>query len=183
MRKLHHPNVIKFVEHFQTFCDMFIIMELGERGNLLHYVHSFRDKRLPEYEAKFCFFQICNGLKHIHLRDIAHRDLKIDNIFIATCRIKQGHKEILFKIGDFGYSKQASNLLTQVGTFCYLPPEILSLKGEYAISADIWTLGCLLFGIISGTFPFDDSYGTPAADQIKHAALNFNRVTVWKSVS
>lgn len=183
MRKLHHPNVIKFVEHFQTGRDLFIIMELGERGNLLHYVHSFRDKRLPEYEAKFCFFQICKGLQHIHSLNIAHRDLKPDNIFIASCRVNQGKKEVLFKIGDFGYSKQASNLETQVGTFCYLPPEILILNGEYTISADIWTLGCLLFGVISGTFPFDASYGTPVIDQIKSASLNFRRLAIWKSVS
>lgn len=183
MKKLHHPNIIRFEEHCQSAFDLFIVMELGERGNLLEYIHSFREKRLPEYEAKFAFYQICQGLRHIHSLKIAHRDLKPENVFIASCRVAVGKQDTLFKIGDFGYSRPAVELITQVGTFCYLPPEILKLEGEYTIAADIWTLGCLLFGIVSGSFPFDDSYGTPVKDQIQSAQLNFDRLPVWKQVN
>lgn len=117
--------------------------------------------------------------------NIAHRDLKIDNIFIKSQMVAQSRKEIIYMIGDFGYSKEADkHLMTQIGTPCYLPPEIQenSNETEYTIKADIWTLGCIFYAVLSGQFPFHDSYGYSVREQIANAYLNFNH-SIWDRVS
>lgn len=177
MQSLHHPNVIKFVEYYETPEDLLIIMELAEGGNLFEYMNNFSHNRLPEDEAKYCFFQIGNGLRHVHKLNIAHRDLKVDNIFVAKT-----DRGIIFKIGDFGYAKNASFLSTQLGTPCYFPPEIQENRQQYTIAADIWTLGCLFFACLSGSFPFHSNYGSSIAYQIAHADLNFERQACWQQV-
>jgi tRNA A-37 threonylcarbamoyl transferase component Bud32 len=183
MQRLHHSNVIKFIEAFANDRDLYIVMELADQGNLLTYMQSFPGKFLPESEAKFCLYQICRGLDNIHKHDIAHRDLKVENIFIMGMNIG-GKKEIVLKIGDFGYSKNITeSLMTQIGTKYYLPPEIQNLQGEYTIKADIWTLGCIFYGCISGAYPFHENYGSTLSQQITTGELKFDRNSQWGVVS
>lgn len=184
MKVLHHPNIIRFVETVQNHHLLFIIMDLAEGGNLLEYSQKFPNGYLPEYEAKFCCFQIAQGLEHIHSKNIAHRDLKMDNIFVTPAM--NGHRrDIILKIGDFGYAKSVDQVLsTQLGTPCYLPPEIQNRHDEpYTLSADIWTLGCLFYACLSGAFPFHETYGRPIHEQISTASLNFDRQELWRHVS
>lgn len=182
MRALHHPNVIKFEEFYESSLDLIIIMELAEGGNLLDYMMKFPRKFLPEQEAKYCFYQIAKGLQHIHALNIAHRDLKVENIFVVNAIIGS-RKDVVLKIGDFGYAKNADNLVTQLGTPCYFPPEIQENHQNYTISADIWTLGCLFFACLSGAFPFHADYGSSVAYQISTARLCFDLQPQWKQVS
>lgn len=103
--------------------------------------------------------------------NIAHRDLKAENIFIANVG-----NEKLMKIGDFGFSKSADDhLLTQLGTKCFFPPEIQDRFGEYSLKADIWTLGCLFYACSTGTFPFHHTYIGSLSQQIREAAVDYFR--------
>lgn len=183
MQTMAHVNIIKFVEAFKTTFNMFILMEYAEQGNLLDYMRKFQHLCLPEDEAKFCIYQVCKGLDHLHNHKIAHRDLKVENVFVSKRQVGS-RNEVLLKIGDFGYSKYVDqHLNTQVGTWCYFPPEILKHE-EYSISADIWTLGCMLFACLSGSFPFHENYShLSVQQQILEAKFSFDKNSNWRKVS
>jgi NIMA (never in mitosis gene a)-related kinase len=99
------------------------------------------------------FVQICLALKHIHDRKILHRDIKPDNIFLMASKI--------IKLGDFGVAKVLSNTLacaeTQTGTPYYTSPEIC-LGKRYNHKTDVWSLGCVLFEMVTMTHAFHGRY-------------------------
>lgn len=181
MQQLRHINIVKFIESFESHSELFILMEFADRDLCVHLQQQPR-RYLVESEAKFCLFQICKGLAHIHEQGIAHRDLKVENIFVKHRDVYR-YNEPIFKIADFGYSKREDqHLMTQLGTPCYCPPEIQDYNGEYHISADIWTLGCIFYGVLSGSFPFDESYGSSVREQIRDVRLQWMQPQ-WKHVS
>ena len=95
------------------------------------------------------FAQICMGIKHVHDKNILHRDLKSQNIFVT--------KSNLIKLGDFGISRVLSNSQSKahsvVGTPYYLAPELIR-ESPYSFAADIWSLGVLLYEICALRPPF-----------------------------
>lgn len=179
MRIMNHVNVIKLMSAFENQSCMCLILELAEYGDLLKYIQSYQYRFLPEPEAKFCLFQIAKGLHHVHSFFVAHRDIKVENIFV----MQQRGGQMVMKIGDFGYSKTAEHLTTQLGTRCFYPPEIQDRDGEYTLSADIWTLGCLFYSCLVGAFPFHAAYGDTLSQQIRTASLDFERHPQWRNVS
>ena len=122
-------------------------MEYAGSGDLLQYVK--KRKRLSEEESRRIFKQIVYGLAHCHCRSVLHRDIKLDNILLD----KNGD----VKICDFGVSrviKRSQRITEQCGTPAYIAPEIISDRGYSGFDADIWSLGVLLFAMVSGTVPF-----------------------------
>ena len=96
-------------------------------------------------------FQILNGLNYLHENNIIHRDIKLENILYDP-------KNNIAKIGDFGLSRQfdydLSVQYTDVGTYPYKPPELLLGLTHYTSSLDIWSTGCILVEICTGTHLF-----------------------------
>lgn len=107
---------------------------------------------LREEQALEWFVQIALALKHIHSHNILHRDLKTQNIFLTA----KGQ----VKVGDFGISRVLQNTddlaETSIGTPYYLSPEICEKK-PYSYKSDIWSLGCLLYEMLSFKRPFQAS--------------------------
>ena len=95
MKKLSHPNITKILEYFESEKYYLIIMEYINGGNLFSFVKKRR--KLNEKLAKFLFYQIINGIKYLHSKNIVHRDIKLENILIDV------NNNI--KICDFGISK------------------------------------------------------------------------------
>lgn len=95
LKKIHHSNIIRLLEVFESSKHFFIVMEYAGAGDLLHYVKKKR--RLPENEARFIFKQILYGLGHCHCRSVLHRDIKLDNVLLDN--------EKGIKLCDFGVSK------------------------------------------------------------------------------
>lgn len=95
LKKIHHSNIIRLLEVFESAKHFFIVMEYAGSGDLLHYVK--KKKRLNEEEALYIFKQILYGLGHCHCRSVLHRDIKLDNVLLDN--------EKGVKICDFGVSK------------------------------------------------------------------------------
>ena len=128
--KLRHDSVVKIYEIIETKKHIIIVMELCAGGDLFNYVRKRR--RLKEPYTKKIFKQIIDGLRYVHSKHIAHRDIKLDNILL------DGKGQV--KIADFGVSKQitpGTKMREQCGTPAYIAPEILRSKGGYACNVDL----------------------------------------------
>ena len=156
LKSLHHKNIVKIYETFETEKFFMITMEFISCGDLITYVK--KRSKLTEIVSKFIFKQIILGLKYIHSRGVVHRDIKLDNILIDI--------NSNIKICDFGVSKKFASsqdiaknkryeLLTdQCGTPAYIAPEIFKGNGYEAPPVDIWSAGVVLYAMLSGTVPF-----------------------------
>lgn len=147
MQKLSHTNVLRLYEYFQHKNHVYMILEYCFKGDIqkaLREAGHFEEQR-----ARYYFNQIASGLKHIHDNCIIHRDIKPDNILIDEydrC-----------KICDFGVSRvvnPSESLKEQCGTPAYLAPEMILEKGYRGFSPDIWSLGVLLYGLLTGCVLF-----------------------------
>lgn len=111
-----------------------------------------RDYTLHEEVAKLIIFQIMLGVRYLHNLGIVHRDLKLENIMMS--HQKDG---AVPKIVDFGLAKMIGpneSANEPFGTLGYVAPEVLQKK-PYTFSCDVWSLGCILYALLSGSLPFD----------------------------
>ncbi|XP_049279547.1 ovarian-specific serine/threonine-protein kinase Lok isoform X1 [Anopheles funestus] len=180
MKNLDHPCVIKMHDIVDKPDSVYMVLEYMKGGDLLSRIID--NKYLPEKTAKLFFLQMCHAVKYLHEQGITHRDLKPDNILL-----EDENEYTLLKVSDFGLSKfvrKNSVMRTICGTPLYVAPEVLQTggRGSYTRKVDIWSLGVVLFTMLSGTLPFSDDYGSPAVEQIKRANFQM-RHTVWKKVS
>ena len=147
LKKINHQNVIRLLEVFENKRYLFLVLEYAPKGDLLKYVK--RKTKLDENIAKEIFAQIVGGLRHCHRNLILHRDVKLDNVLLD--------RNNKVKICDFGVSrfvKKGQVIKEQCGTPAYIAPEIIKDKGYEGCYADIWSLGVLLYAIVTGSVPF-----------------------------
>jgi serine/threonine protein kinase len=147
LASLSHPNIVRLEEVVFDPGLIFLVLEYCAQGNLFSHIVS--EGMFPEQRARVIFRQIAEALSYIHERDIAHRDLKPDNILIDR----------LFnaKLADFGLchvTKSKSLLRTRCGSPLYAPPEILAGKDYDGKAADIWSLGVVLYAMVTGMLPW-----------------------------
>ena len=155
LAKLDHQNIIKFFEVFESNKPKHmvnIVTEYADGGDLSEKIKEKKNKNnnFTESEILDYFTQICLAIKHIHEKKIIHRDLKSGNIFL----MKNG----LVKLGDFGIAKRFQKTMdkakTFIGTPYYLSPEIINGK-PYDSKSDIWSLGVLLYEMMTFKMPFN----------------------------
>ena len=152
MKLCHHPNVVHLLDHFENAEYIFIVMEYIRGGRLTDYMKEkkfhFSEKRAAEI-----IYEIAIGVKYLHKYGIIHRDLKPDNIMLTESNDK-GH----IKIMDFGLSKilgKKEKTSDGFGTLTFVSPEVL-IRKPYNKEIDIWSIGVILYLILSGDLPFDD---------------------------
>ena len=155
LAKLDHQNIIKFFEVFESNKPKHmvnIVTEYADGGDLSEKIKEKKNKNnnFTESEILDYFTQICLAIKHIHEKKIIHRDLKSGNIFLT--------KNGLVKLGDFGIAKRFQKTMdkakTFIGTPYYLSPEIINGK-PYDSKSDIWSLGVLLYEMMTFKMPFN----------------------------
>ena len=155
LRTLHHPNIIKYFGMFRSASNVHLVLEFADGGDLLNRI--LEKGCYSEAEGKLVFSQICAGVAYLHSKDICHRDLKPDNVLLTA--------EGIAKISDFGLARHASsqsenNFRTYCGTPHYFAPEMFKLQKQqvdgYGKAVDVWSLGVILYIIVSGKPPFDD---------------------------
>jgi len=167
MMTLDHPNIIRIKDTFETDNIIFIVMELVRGGDLFDRI--VEKGKYTENEARLVMQKVLSAVKYLHSKDIIHRDLKPENILLMG-----PNDDTDVKITDFGLAKRTNQegLKTFCGTPQYFAPEVLKRKstvkglGSYGTAADMWSLGVVLFILLSGAFPFDDDN---LLDQIRNA--------------
>ncbi|KAL8196014.1 hypothetical protein R6Q57_025014 [Mikania cordata] len=152
MRRLNHPNILILHEVMATKTKIYLVMELAAGGEL--FTQLTRRRRMKEATARFYFQQLVSALHFCHQNGVAHRDLKPQNLLLDA----QGG----LKISDFGLSalpeSQKDGMLhTACGTPAFTAPEIIRGKGYDGAKADAWSCGIILFNLLTGYLPFDDS--------------------------
>lgn len=147
MQILNHINICKFDRLLEDNEKIYLILELCGPYTLNKYCRKQRLGRLEESEAKTIFYQIIQGVKHIHDAGYCHRDLKLTNILINSNK--------LVKIIDFGFAYDADRMITEFcGTPSYVAPEIMKGRPHYGKPVDIWALGVVLYKLLTGEYPF-----------------------------
>jgi serine/threonine protein kinase len=180
MMTLDHPNIIRIKDTFETDNIIFIVMELVRGGDLFDRI--VEKGKYKEDEAREVMQKVLSAVKYLHSKDIIHRDLKPENILLM-----EPNNDTEVKITDFGLAKRTNQegLKTFCGTPQYFAPEVLKRKntvkglGSYGTAADMWSLGVVLFILLSGAFPFDDDN---LLEQIQNAHYSLAGAE-WSSIS
>jgi serine/threonine protein kinase len=147
LRSLHHPNIVAFYEFLEDLSNFYIVMEIAEGGTLLEMISINRS--ISEPTAKKYLRQIASAVRYLHeTNHIAHRDLKCENLMLDR------HSNI--RLIDFELSHSSESIMQTVcGTAAYTAPEMIAGTG-YGPSVDIWSIGVILYAMVSGRLPFGD---------------------------
>lgn len=147
----HHPNVVRYVRHFEDSENFYIVLELCANQSLMQFVK--RGKGISEDQTRAFVLQILSGVEHIHKHRIIHRDLKLGNLLLD--------ENMHVKICDFGLAVafleyECERVTTICGTPNYIAPEILDCgKIGYSYEADIWSIGVIMYTLLVGKPPFE----------------------------
>ncbi|GAB5369206.1 hypothetical protein AAMO2058_001385700 [Amorphochlora amoebiformis] len=148
---LAHPGIVEYVESFVTrdSSHLCIVMGYCEGGDLTSFLKKRNGKLLPEKDILNLFVQMTLALHYVHMKNILHRDLKSQNIFL---------KDGMIQLGDFGISKVLDSTSgfaqTCIGTPYYMSPELFQNK-KYNFKSDVWALGCVLYEMTTLKHAFD----------------------------
>ncbi|KAH7956794.1 testis-specific serine/threonine-protein kinase 3 [Rhipicephalus sanguineus] len=152
--KLKHPNIVHVYDVLEIKRKVFIVMELATQGDLLLKITN--DGRFSESKAFHYFEQICDAVAYLHKKNIVHRDLKCENVLLSPKR--------QVKLADFSFARYTHNahnrkVLSQ--TFCgsaaYAAPEVIQNIPYRPKRYDSWSLGVILYIMVCGQLPFDDT--------------------------
>ena len=162
MQQITHPFVVKLHYAFQSSESLYFVTDFLNGGELFY--HLCNEIRFSEDRARFYAAEIALGLAHLHKNGIIYRDLKPENVLLDN----EGH----LKLTDFGLSKVKQPQDGQTNTFCgtpeYLAPEIIKSVG-HSFGVDWWSLGMLLYEMISGINPFKQQ--TMQGNKSRHEIL------------
>ncbi|SCO72717.1 calcium-dependent protein kinase 7, putative [Plasmodium vivax] len=176
LRLLRHPNVIYLKEIINTKETLYISMELVKGGELYDFLLT--ETRLSEIHANKIVTQLIKTVAYLHRCGIIHRDIKPENILLTD-----KSRDAQIKLTDFGLSTLCApnELLKEpCGTLAYVAPEVITLQG-YNHKVDAWSIGIILFLLLSGKLPFPINKNTEMNIQ-KNYVLNF-KDHIWKSIS
>ena len=186
LKRVKHPNIIVLHGIFETNRSMYLVFDYCDKDDLKKQV--LKRGKFTEEETKEIFTKIVEAVRYIHQGGIVHRDLKLENILCKSHPAGDTEKHAVdfdIRIIDFGLSVikdgQDSMIDTWVGTPLYMAPEVVKNTG-YNHLCDVWSLGVILFQLLSKTFPFYSDNEETLYKLICAAKLNFNK-PVWASIS
>lgn len=181
IKALRHPNIISVVDVFDLPAELLIVLEYVSGGDLL--TRTLDAGSFPEAAAKFIVAQILEAVRYLHANSVAHRDLKPENILLLR------PDSLVIKVTDFGLSRfisKESFMQTVCGTLEYIAPEVLtsSSRDGYDSQVDLWSVGVIVYILLSGRMPFSGqeairaglfTFHSPFFDNVSDSAKDFIR--------
>lgn len=154
LKRVNHPNIIKYLDSFIFQNELYIAVEWADKGDVKRLIKKYKfegdeidERRVIEYTK-----EIADGLNHMHEQRVIHRDLKPANILITS--------DGIFKLGDLGLGRimntETIKTFSKVGTPLYMAPEVIN-NGGYDFKCDNWSLGCVIYELITLRSPFQTS--------------------------
>ena len=164
LRGLKHPNIVQLHDAFNTNDKVCLVMEYCSGGELSQYIEE--KGKLEESEVYNIACQMIEAIRYCHNSKVVHRDLKLENILFSNETRSQ------IKIVDFGISgifgPNNKGERSDAGSLLYLAPEVLSGEDNRANPAlDVWSLGCILYNLLTATYPFDGQTREEIAKKIQ----------------
>jgi serine/threonine protein kinase len=147
MAFLKHDNVVTLYDFFSDDLNFYLVMDFCPGGELFQYI--VKNDKMAEPVAAYLFEQIASAIAYCHSLGIAHRDLKPENVLIS--------KFPRIKVSDFGlcgFISAQDMMQTFCGSPCYCAPECLSRIQYDGRLADVWSLGVILFAMVTGSHPW-----------------------------
>nr|XP_031837288.1 testis-specific serine/threonine-protein kinase 4-like [Nomia melanderi] len=165
VKGLKHPNLIRFLQAIETTHRVYIIMEYAKNGSLLDTIK--RDTYIDELRSRRWFRQLLEAIDYCHGRGIVHRDVKCENLLMDS--------NFNIKLSDFGFargqmiSKNGITPLSETfcGSYAYASPEILKGIPYLPQLSDIWSMGVVLYAMVYGRLPFDDTNYSQLLKQVQ----------------
>ncbi|KAE8612366.1 hypothetical protein XENTR_v10012831 [Xenopus tropicalis] len=156
---LQHEHIIRVFEVFESRDKIIIVMEYASNGELYDFINN--KHQIPENDARRFFRQIVSAVHYCHKKGIVHRDIKLENILLDD--------NLNVKLADFGLSNHFQKhqvLETYCGSPLYASPEIVKGLPYQGPEVDCWALGVLLYALVYGIMPFENSNYKSLAEQI-----------------
>lgn len=174
LRRLDHPGIVRLRGFYEDDDSYYLVMEFVPGGDLMDFVAAHG--AVGEDAAKEITKQILQAIKYVHSLEISHRDLKPDNILIAQ------DDPVLVKITDFGLAKISDTgtfMKTFCGTLAYVAPEVIDGRmskitdsNKYSSLVDMWSLGCLVYVILTAHLPFSGGTQDQLYKQIQQGSYH-----------
>eukprot|EP01064_Diplonema_japonicum_P029756 TRINITY_DN488_c5_g1_i1.p1 TRINITY_DN488_c5_g1~~TRINITY_DN488_c5_g1_i1.p1 ORF type:complete len:574 (+),score=118.90 TRINITY_DN488_c5_g1_i1:25-1746(+) len=192
MRDLNHKGIIYLYGNYEGDENIIIVMNRVNGGTLFNRIIAMR--HYTEEMAAEAVRNLLSGLDYLHTAGIAHRDIKPENLLLKnkmsdTTDNMKAMTEVV--IADFGLACRPP-MKTTCGSPCYLAPEVITAtfgqqfnkkSGHYDTKCDIWSLGVVLYVMLSGKFPFAGTSRTSLFQQILNNGIRFPSPSVWDAVS
>jgi len=192
LRNHRHPNIVRLFKVSETKDYVYLILEYCAGGDLQGLIRSRKRSRLGERLCRRLVRDLARGLGFLWERQLVHRDIKPQNLLL-TCalpmedrmdnppkengvdanEVDEGGGEFMLKIADFGFARHLGGVdlaETMCGSPLYMAPEIL-LGNKYDAKADLWSVGTVLFEMISGRTPFHGENHMDLLNNIKRKAV------------
>ncbi|CAH0397576.1 unnamed protein product [Chilo suppressalis] len=151
--RINHPHVVHVSNIFQRRAKYFIFLRFAENGDLLDFLTQ--NGPIPENQSRLWLRQIISGIQYIHTLNIAHRDLKCENVLITA--------NYNVKITDFGFARNVRqrdrDVLSETycGSLSYAAPEVLKGVPYLPKMADMWSIGVILYTMLNKALPFNEA--------------------------
>ena len=160
LARMKHRHISEFYRIIEDHKRIFIVMQLCGTITLNVFCRKFPDKRLNDEQAHALFIQVAKGVKYMHDHNVAHRDLKLTNMLID--------QDYIVKIIDFGFACEAEEMQKMYcGTPSYMAPEIVERKLYSPKPTDVWSLGVVLFKLLTGEYAFGGKRSLPKPKTIQ----------------
>lgn len=166
MNSAKHPNLMHLHRSFETGRNYYLVLDFCEGGDLEKFVRKHKIKHFGEREALDIMRQVNLGFEELRKRNVIHRDLKMENIFLRGSAIV---------LGDFGAAKVVQEMTsTTVGTPLNMAPEVMAGE-DYNHKSDLWSIGILFYQLLVGKPPFFSlSIGQLKQQAIKKSGKNLD---------
>ncbi|GFF55860.1 calcium/calmodulin-dependent protein kinase [Aspergillus udagawae] len=178
LQALDHPNIVHFVDWFESKDKFYIVTQLATGGELFDRICECG--KFTEKDASQTIRQVLGAVNYLHERNIVHRDLKPENLLYLTRDPKSP-----LVLADFGIAKMLENptevLTTMAGSFGYAAPEVM-LKQGHGKAVDLWSLGVITYTLLCGYSPFRSESLSDLIEECRCARIVFHE-RYWRDVS